>query len=531
MLGRGLVGLWSGRRRAGLLVLGAVVALAGCSGRTTGATNIGGKTTQSAQLNAIGSCDQTCTVFMRYRQVGTSTWTNLSSFNVGEVSNVPWYQIASGLSDGSQYEYQACGKEASASDFVCVGPDGSPSTTQKFVAVTGSTDWPEFHHDPALTGSNPYEVTLSAGNVGSLTEGWAFHEPATHSVVSSPAVANGVVYLGITDFGYQPPVLDAFPAFCATGGGSCSPLWSGQLAMTGGVGFTTPAVNGNGVYVGSSDGKLYAFSAGCGASTCGPLWTGDVGGSVSSPTVTASGSYNTQAVFVGSSNGNLYAFSGSCGASTCTPVWTASTFGAINTAPALASGVVYVGTADHHLYAFNASDGTLLWTAVTGAAIHSSPAVANGVVYVGSDDHNLYAFKASDGTPLWAGGTGDVVESSPAVANGVVYVGSSDGKLYAFPASGCGGPICAPLWTGATGGPLTSSPAVANGVVYVESDKLYEFAASGCGGATCSPLASQTPGIGGNTSPAVAGGVVYVGALGGNPPAPDGSSLHAYSLP
>jgi len=76
-------------------------------------------------------------------------------------------------------------------------------------------------------------------------------------------------------------------------------------------------------------------------------------------------------------------------------------------------------------------------------AVHSSPAVAEGVVYVGSDDGKLYAFDAAGVTgctagvctPLWTATTGSKVQSSPAVAEGVVYVGSDDGKLYAFDAA------------------------------------------------------------------------------------------------
>ena len=54
----------------------------------------------------------------------------------------------------------------------------------------------------------------------------------------------------------------------------------------------------------------------------------------------------------------------------------------------------------------------------------SSPAVANGVVYVGSADHNVYALNAGTGAKLWSYTAGGVSDSSPAVANGVVYVGS-----------------------------------------------------------------------------------------------------------
>ncbi len=36
--------------------------------------------------------------------------------------------------------------------------------------------------------------------------------------------------------------------------------------------------------------------------------------------------------------------------------------------------------------------GAKLWTYTTGGSVFSSPAVANGVVYAGSNDGNVYAF-------------------------------------------------------------------------------------------------------------------------------------------
>jgi len=55
--------------------------------------------------------------------------------------------------------------------------------------------------------------------------------------------------------------------------------------------------------------------------------------------------------------------------------------------------------------------------------------VANGIVYVGSADNKLYAFDASCRQacqPLWSYATGGGISSSPAAANGLVYVGSHD---------------------------------------------------------------------------------------------------------
>jgi len=110
----------------------------------------------------------------------------------------------------------------------------------------------------------------------------------------------------------------------------------------------------------------------------------------------------------------------------------ALTQGYIHSSPAIVGGVVYIGSTDGRVYAFDAATGQPRWVAGTGARIFSSPTVANGVVYIGSQDHRLYALNAATGAILWTYTTGDAIDSSPTVANGMVYVGSWDGKLYAF---------------------------------------------------------------------------------------------------
>jgi outer membrane protein assembly factor BamB len=69
---------------------------------------------------------------------------------------------------------------------------------------------------------------------------------------------------------------------------------------------------------------------------------------------------------------------------------------------------------------------------VIDAVFTNAPTVSNNVVYVGSNDKNIYAFNAATGAKLWAAPTGQAIFSSPAVANGIVYVGSEDGNLYAY---------------------------------------------------------------------------------------------------
>ena len=119
--------------------------------------------------------------------------------------------------------------------------------------------------------------------------------------------------------------------------------------------FSSPAVSGGVVYVGSRDNGLYALDA----STGDLLWRYETGG-------------------------NVY----------------------LESSPAVSGGVVYVGSRDNRLYALDASTGDLLWRYETGGSVVSSPAVSGGVVYVGSREAYLYALDASTGDLLWRYETG-----------------------------------------------------------------------------------------------------------------------------
>src|SRR5207244_1627189 len=104
-------------------------------------------------------------------------------------------------------------------------------------------------------------------------------------------------------------------------------------------------------------------------------------------------------------------------------IWTATVGNAISSSPAVTGGVVYVGSWDHNLYAFDAMTGQKLWSAATGAKIQSSPAVANGLVYVGSDDKRLWAFDRATGATVWKSSVkGAYVVGSPTVCDRLVVV-------------------------------------------------------------------------------------------------------------
>jgi len=339
-------------------------------------------------------------------------------------------------------------------------------------------NWTEFHTKD-MRRENPYENVLSVDNVGSLR--LFAHYKTGGAVRSSPAVVNGVVYIGSDDNNVY--------ALSAKG-----LLWS---YPTGGAVYSSPAVMNGVVYVGSGDHNLYALDATTGAQ----IWIYPTGGGMDSSPAVAGG-----VVYVGSDDGYVYALDASTGvllwsyatqyyvaslavengvvyvrsglnvcalnATTGTLLWSDVIGWSGTASPAVAKGVVYVAAAPPlTFYALAATTGAVLWSYPIDAT-YSSPAVANGVLYFGSSGHEVYALNARTGEKLWSFSTSYWLYSSPAVANGVVYIGSYEGRIYALDAR-----TGALLWSNPTQALVESSPAVVNGTVYVGSDdgRVYAF--------------------------------------------------------
>ena len=451
-------------------------------------------------------------------------------------------------------------------------PAGAPVVSTPASQAVASGDWPQFHNDPAHTGYNAAETTISASNVSTLGVAWTATTGGSIGH-SSPVVANGIVYVGSED-----GKLYAYAVGCNVGGGSCAPLWE---AVTGSGIESAPAVDGGVVYIGSMDHKLYAFDAAgiaqcsvlAGVKYCNPLWTGTTGNAIWGSPAVANGY-----VYVGAMDGKVYAFSlsastmattclGAAPTRTCNAAWTATVGSGLTpmmSSPAVvasgpsAASLLFVTSTDGNLYAFDPSGGWFcsgsypnktcqaMWKGDEGHLLYASPSVANNLVYTVDQDGNVEAYVADSSyagcsglspnrvcPPEWESGGYGRMHSSPAVTTGAVYAGTYGGSLYGFDAYGStqhctfNGQsfVCSSLWHGVAVGPMESSPAIANGVVYVGSEdgRLYAYAAA-CATATCSPLWTS-PATGGpiDSSPAVSNGVVYVGSNDGK--------LYAFALP
>jgi outer membrane protein assembly factor BamB len=261
---------------------------------------------------------------------------------------------------------------------------------------------------------------------------------------------------------------------------------------TGGRVISSPLVVGDVIYVGSTDGSLYAINRADGTQR----WKFDSKGPISSSPALHNG-----LVFISSVDGLVYAIDAGTGQSK----WTFATkgerrftapgihgaiprtermpdpFDVFTSSPAVANGIVYIGSGDQNVYALDANTGALRWSFATGDVVHASPAIANGVVIIGSWDRNVYALDAQTGRERWRYTTGNDttiynqigIASSAAVANGAVFVGGRDGKFHAVD-----------FVTGAVrwvhnnnGGWTIASPAVRNGNVYFPTSDGTRFKA------------------------------------------------------
>lgn len=149
--------------------------------------------------------------------------------------------------------------------------------------------------------------------------------------------------------------------------------------------------------------------------------------------------------------------------------------------PAVANGKVFFGSGDGNVYAVDARSGILQWKFSTRDVVHASPAVVGGTVYVGSWDGVLYALDAETGAQRWAFQAGlDPVyhnqvgfQSSPAVVDGTVYVGCRDAHVYALDAA-----TGRKKWDYPTSKSwVNGTPAVRAGVVYVGTSDSSRFMA------------------------------------------------------
>ena len=219
---------------------------------------------------------------------------------------------------------------------------------------------------------------------------------------------------------------------------------------TGGPLYASPVIAHGTLYIGSTDGKLYALDA----NAWGIKWVFDAGDAIR-----YSASVFGDRVYFSARNNKVYALDTKTGEK----LWEFKSNNWIDAPPIVVDNTVYVGAFPSKIYLLNARTGTLesmreravnihgieygcvngvlrpvfaehnakLWRGYTNGS-ESYPVTANGTVYIGARDGKIHAFDAASKTQTWVSQLGGFVEAAPAISDGILYVASGDGTVYAF---------------------------------------------------------------------------------------------------
>lgn len=349
-------------------------------------------------------------------------------------------------------------------------------------------DWPMFHHDVAHSGYAPDEKVPD-----DLELLWSYETRG--EVLSSPAVADGKVYVGSRDgvlycldentgsviwnyntwsrIYFSSPVVENGRVLISSGKTHCLNKTSGTeiWSYESGSPDSSPAVANTKVFVSSVNPYNAVY---CIDTNSGKLiwrWNGTPPQYVAENESRIYPLFSPTAVdgkvFVGSSDGNFYCLNENTGEL----IWSCK-MGCVEKPPTVLGSKVIVGSNDAKIYCLNKNTGELIWSYETGGSVDSSPAVTDGKVFASSWNGNIYCLDEDTGKLIWRYKTGDNIKSSPAVADGKVFVGSDDNKIYCL--NETNGEL---IWNYETGDKVRSSPAIANGKVFVGSDdgKIYCF--------------------------------------------------------
>src|SRR5258708_25137025 len=131
--------------------------------------------------------------------------------------------------------------------------------------------------------------------------------------------------------------------------------------------------------------------------------------------------------------------------------WSTATLpGGVDGAPIVVNGVVYVGTTEYCLFAFNAATRAPL-SQQPFTSITSSPMLVNDVLYVNGG--GLSALTPSTGKVIWSNLSVGGGASSPVVVDGLLYIGTVSSRMVAPNAKTGSLPL-----TASTFGPVATSP-------------------------------------------------------------------------
>lgn len=338
-----------------------------------------------------------------------------------------------------------------------VAPSGIDMPVAMYWRYTASPA-PQNFAAPAIVGNTVYYACRDRlyaldAETGRVIWRYPTDQPLNAQFRSTPAVADGIVYVGATDGNLY--------ALSATSGNL---LWSFR---TQGAVLSPPTVAGDVVYFGSADGRVYAINAKTGE----PIWRG---GFRTLDAVNGAVAVADDMVFFISADQTLYA----AAAPTGLMLWRLRLPGTLYAlSPVVADRNVYV-VASNVLYALQARSGRQLWARTLPDDIAIEPIAGNGMVYVLTRDGRVWALDYT-GKLIWSTKEpvfSNQVVAAPTLAGNTLLIGTTRGGIYALDASN-GSVLWKYLLESSSSTPerptftdITAPPVVSGGTLYVVSD-------------------------------------------------------------
>ncbi len=233
----------------------------------------------------------------------------LDASNGGELGTVP--RGGGPPVFGSTWRYQAINADIFPTNTIpsyyhrVDASSGSESFTVEFVQ--------SFVADVASDGDHVFAAVGNFTSLRSIPPRGCGAATCSSLWQSAPGdIFNALTISGPTVFARTETRVEAFPVD-GCGGNQCAPLWTTPDPT---LGYPIDiAVSGDRLYL-TRGPKLEVYAAaGCGTALCQPLWTGTITGTPTAPSV-ANG-----VVYAGSSDGTLLAWNAAgCGAPTCAPL-------------------------------------------------------------------------------------------------------------------------------------------------------------------------------------------------------------------